>query len=252
MTRLAEYESHYERIAFDRSAEGILTMRVHTDGGPLQWSVSAHTEFGHAFADVAQDFDNRVVILTGTGDAFSGPSGAFGAPDQLGRLTSEEWSPIRTGTHNMLIHGLLRIEVPVIAAVNGPALRHAELPLLSDIVIAADTACFQDTAHFTNNTPPGDGQHVIMPLAMGINRARYYLLTGQSISAEKALEYGLVNEVVPASGVLDRARELATQLLQQPQIVLRNTRLILTQQIKAAMHDYLDYGLHLEGLGVIG
>ena len=72
----------------------------------------------------------------------------------------------------------LNIEVPVISAVNGPAWRHSELPLLADIVLAADTAQFQDSAHFTGGLVPGDGMHIVYPLLLGVNRARYFLLTG--------------------------------------------------------------------------
>lgn len=250
MSDFSNYKSKYSRIHFERGDDGILLMRFHTNGGPLQWSIPAHQEFEDAFAAVADDADNRVVIMTGTGDEFSGPLGAFASSGQLGTVDAVGWDRLRKGGKDLLLH-LLRIEVPVIAAVNGPAVRHAEMPLLSDIVIASETASFQDTAHFVNRTPPGDGQHVIMPLAMGINRARYYLLTGQSVSAAQALQYGLVSEVLPRDRVLDRAYELARMVISQPPIVVRNTRLILTQQIKSAMQDYLEYGLNLEGLGVI-
>ena len=77
---------------------------------------------------------------------------------------------------------LLNIEVPVISAINGPAWRHGEIPLLSDIVLAADTAAFQDSAHFPNGLVPGDGMHIVMPLLLGMNRGRYFLLTGQTLS----------------------------------------------------------------------
>ena len=108
---------------------------------------------------------------------------------------------------------LLDIEVPVIAAVNGPVNIHAEIAVLSDIVLAADHAAFADAPHFPNGLVPGDGVHVIWPYLLGRNRGRYFLLTGQRLSAQEALQLGVVSEVMPASRLLPRARELARQIL---------------------------------------
>jgi enoyl-CoA hydratase/carnithine racemase len=144
---------------------------------------------------------------------------------------------------------LLDIEVPMISAVNGPALRHSELPLLCDIVIAAEEASFQDSGHFINGLVPGDGMHAVYPLLLGLNRGRYFLLTGQTIGAREALGLGLVSEVLPQRDLLPRAWALAEQLAQQSDLVLRYTRVAMTQWVKRLMHDVLGYGLALEGLG---
>jgi enoyl-CoA hydratase/carnithine racemase len=143
---------------------------------------------------------------------------------------------------------LLDIEVPMIAAVNGPALRHSELPLLCDIVLASETAEFQDSAHFPTGLVPGDGMHIIYPLLLGPNRGRYFLLTGQTLSARQAYELGLVGEVLPKDRVLARAWELAEQLAKQPLLTLRYARVALTMDLKRRLQDLLGYGLALEGL----
>ena len=178
MASLDQYSDKYDNIRFERR-DGILQMTFHTGGGPLQWGGGPHEEFPRAFADVGSDRENRVIIVTGTGDVFSGPQGtAAGAPKRPPR----EWD--RTYWEGKkLLGNLLDIEVPMIAAVNGPALRHSEIPLLCDIVLASETAAFQDSGHFMSNLVPGDGVHVVYPMLLGANRGRYFLLTGQSIGA---------------------------------------------------------------------
>ena len=244
MVALEQYADQYNNIRFERR-NGILQMTFHTNGGPLQWGSGPHEEFPRAFADIGSDLDNRVIIVTGTGDAFSGPQGtAAGAP----KRTPQEWDKTYW-EGKKLLSNLLDIEVPMIAAVNGPALRHSEIPLLCDIVLAADNAAFQDSGHFMSNLVPGDGVHVVYPMLLGANRGRYFLLTGQSIGAEEALGLGLVSEVLSPDALLPRAWELAEQVAQKSDLVLRYTRVATTQYIKRLMQDLLGYGLALEGLG---
>jgi len=240
------YKDRYETISMSRE-NGILEMRFHSDGGPLQWSLKAHNEFESAFLEVGRDRDNDVVILTGTGDIFCGPAIEPGKHPNRNVMTPETYDPIFWESKQLLPH-LLAIEAPVIAAINGPAVRHAEIPLISDIVLASDTTYFQDTAHFPGGMVPGDGMHIVMPLLMGANRGRYFLLTGQKIDALEAQRIGLVNEVLPVDKLLDRARELAQQMLLQPRLVRRYTRIVMTEDLRSRMHGLLAYGLALEGM----
>lgn len=245
MAKFAEYAETYQTIKMERR-DGILQMTLHTNGGSLQWGLLPHEEFPRAFRDVGGDPENKVVILTGTGEMFSGPrptttTGMRSTPGQWDKVYWE-------GKH--LLMGLLDIEVPMISAINGPALRHSEIPLLCDIVLASDDVEFQDSAHFMSGMVPGDGVHIIYPLLLGMNRGRYFLLTGQTLNAQKALELGLVAEVLPRDRLLPRAWELAEDLAQKPPLLLRYTRVLLTQELKRQMHGLLGYGLALEGMAV--
>jgi enoyl-CoA hydratase/carnithine racemase len=246
MAQLEEYANKYQDIRMERR-NGILQVTFQTKGGPLQWNESAHREFGYAFTDIGSDPDNKVVIMTGTGDAFCAEID-FPSFGNIG--TPRGWDKIYWEGKRLLMN-LLDIEVPMIAAVNGPALIHAEIAVLCDIVLAADTAAFQDAPHFKNGVVPGDGVHVIWPLLLGTNRGRYFLLTGQKLSAQEALNLGVANEVVPRDQLLSRAWELAEQLVKQPPLTLRYSRVVLTLQLKRLMQEILGYGLALEGMGAM-
>ena len=243
MAKFDEYANKYQTIRMERR-NGILQITLHTDGGSLRWGLLPHRELPQAFADIGSDPENKVIIMTGIGDEFSGPRPAGNyRPGGSPRV----WDTIYwEGKH--LLQNLLDIEVPMISAVNGPALRHSELPLLCDIVLASETVEFQDSAHFPTGLVPGDGMHLIYPLLLGPNRGRYFLLTGQILSARQAHELGLVGEVLPKDRVLARAWELAEQLAQQPVLTLRYARVALTLDLKRRLQDLLGYGLALEGL----
>ena len=109
------------------------------------------------------------------------------------KMDPHTWDGTFTNAKTMLVN-LLNIEAPVIAAVNGPVNIHADLAVLSDIVIAAEHASFQDAPHFPNGLVFGDGCHIVWPHLLGANRGKYFLLTGQKLSAKQALDLGVVNE----------------------------------------------------------
>jgi enoyl-CoA hydratase/carnithine racemase len=249
MSRFENYATKYSCIHMRRE-NGILEVRFHTDGGSLRWGLVPHGELPDAFADIARDRDNRVVILTGTGDEFSGVRATQGTRSLAAGTTAAQFDRVHWEGRALLMN-LLSIEVPVIAAINGPAWRHGEIPLLSDIVLASDTAAFQDSAHFMSGLVPGDGMHIVMPMLMGMNRGRYFLLTGQTLSAQEAKDLGLVAEILPPDKVLARAWELAEGLTQRPTLLLRYTRLMFSEYIRKRMQDLLGYGLAMEGLALM-
>lgn len=245
-THFDDYRDRYKTITMRRE-DGILQMTLGTDGGPLRWGRLPHAELEEAFLNIGRDRENQVIILTGTGDEFSGPVAEANSNRAYHHQSPDEWGELGWES-NRLLSNMLAIDVPMIGAVNGPAARHAELPVMCDIVLAAENASFQDSAHFAGGLVPGDGVHVVFPMAMGLNRGRYFLLTGQVLGATEALLAGLVNEVLPRDKLLPRAWELARIILRQPELNRRYSRILLTEQLRRRMNELLPYGLALEGL----
>jgi enoyl-CoA hydratase/carnithine racemase len=101
-------------------------------------------------------------------------------------------------------------------------------------------------AHFPRNLSPGDGVQNIWPMVLGRNRFRYAQLTCQKVTAQMALEWGAVNEVLPPDKLLDRAWELAHYLVRYSPIVLRHTRETFVRPFKRAAVEDLGYGQYME------
>ncbi len=249
--KFSDYANRYDTIVFTRSDDGVLEMRIHTRGGEALWGVTQrtlHNELGLAFADIALDPENKVLLLTGTGDNFlSGQDPEERAPeDSLATM----WDRIY-GEGVRLLDNLLAIPVPVIAAVNGPALIHAELAVLSDIVLAADHAEFADLVHFPGGAVPGDGVHIVWPMLLGPNRGRAFLLTGERLSAQEAQRLGVVHQVLSAAELMPRARALAAQLATKPARLLRHTRTVLVRDLRRRLREDLELGLAIEAMAML-
>jgi enoyl-CoA hydratase/carnithine racemase len=242
--RLEAYQEKYRHASMVRR-DGILEVTLHSDGGGLVWGGRPHAELGYLFEDIGRDPDNKAIILTGAGGEFIAREDLAG-----GEMTPRMWQRVHADGKR-LIMSHLDIEVPMIAAVNGAALVHAELALLCDIVLASETAVFADAPHYPMGLVPGDGVQVVWPMLLGMNRARYFLLMGQEIEAERALELGVVNEVLAPDRLLERAWEVAQHLTARPPATVRATRTALVHQIRKAMHDNLGYGLMLEGVAAV-
>jgi len=239
--KFADYATKYKNVAMERR-DGILQIKLHTDGKSLVWTLDVHDSLPYLFTEIASDRENKVVILTGAGDAFC---------NELDHSTfnsrnPEQWDNVWFEGQRLL-NNLLAINVPVISAVNGPALFHAEIPVMSDVVLASETAVFKDP-HFEVGNVPGDGCTVVWTHVLGPNRGRFFLLTGQELDAATALDYGVVNEVLAPRDLLPRAWELAEKFAAKPFLVRRYTREILTQEYKRLMHAGVGAGLSLQGL----
>jgi enoyl-CoA hydratase/carnithine racemase len=250
--KLSDYGDKYRGIRFSRSDDGVLEMVLHTRGGPALWGSSPeslHGELGHAFVDVARDPETRVIVLTGTGDSFIA---GFDPTASYPEASIAEMWPRIYNEGLALLENLLAIPVPMVAAVNGPALIHAELAVLCDIVLAASHAEFADLAHIpSGGAIPGDGVHTVWPMLLGPNRGRYFLLTGERIGAAEARAIGVVGEVLEPDALLPRAHEHAARLAKLPMAMLRYTRTLLVRDLRRRVFDELPSGLAHEALATL-
>ncbi|MBL6937289.1 MAG: crotonase/enoyl-CoA hydratase family protein [Alphaproteobacteria bacterium] len=187
--------------------------------------------FADACAAINADRTVRCAILTGAGTAFSAGgnvkamrerSGTFAGP---GVHIRERY---RTGIHR-IVKSLWNLEVPLIAAVNGPAIGLGnDVACLADMRIAADTAVFGAT-FLKIGLVPGDGGSWILPRTIGHARAAELFFTGDTIDAQTAQSWGLVSRVVPAADLMKEANALAAKISRQPPDVLRMTKRMMRE-----------------------
>jgi enoyl-CoA hydratase/carnithine racemase len=145
-----------------------------------------------------------------------------------------------------IIWNLLDVELPIVAAINGPAVGlGATLALLCDSIVIAQSATIADP-HVRVGIVAGDGGAAAWPLAMGPARAKRYLLTGDALTAEEAEQMGLVSDVVEDAGLQHEALALAKRLAAGAPLAIRYTKLAVNQLVKQAMATAFDYSTALE------
>src|SRR5271154_6422391 len=133
MSNLKDYGDKYANVRMRRE-DGVLEVTLHRDGGPLVWGPDIHRDLPHVWDDIGADPQTKVVILTNAG-------GEFCTTHDVEPLNSETFSDAFyriCWEGKRILQNLLEIEVPMIAAIDGPACIHSEIPLLCDIVLASD------------------------------------------------------------------------------------------------------------------
>src|SRR3989442_3008516 len=238
-----DYFAAYRSLKLTRDADGVLVVEFHSKGGPFIFTAQDHTEFVDAFYRIAQDRENKIVILTGASGEFIADIdfASFGNVTEPG-----VWSQVHDEGVQVL-ENIANIRVPVIAAIEGRAHVHSDYALLASVIVAADGATFQDVAHFSAGVAPGDGIFTTWSYRAGAGRAEAFLLNPQPLPARTAYEWGVVAEVGPSRKAISRARQLAELYLKAPEVTRRNTRVHFIQPLKERIVREVGYGLSLEG-----
>jgi enoyl-CoA hydratase len=206
-------------------------------------SEALHTALAGVWDRLAADEAVRAVVLTGRGRAFSA-GGDFHVMTRVQRdaaFREQNIAEART-----IITGMVRCPVPVIAAVNGPAVGlGCSLALLSDLVLMSERAYLADP-HVQVGLAAGDGGALVLPLITGPARAKELLFLGDRVSGPEAVRLGLANRVVPGDKLLDEAMDLARRLAALPAGALRGTKRAVNLHLEQAMAAVMEPALAAE------
>jgi len=210
-------------------------------------NAALHHEFEQIWLELAEDRDVNAILLTGAGKAFS-VGGDITNSDKPTKNKGRGGRRIVMADGRRVIENMLDVEQPIVAAINGDALGFAaNVALLCDITVAAETAKLADT-HVALGAVAGDGGAVIWPLLIGPNRAKEYLMLGDSMTGADAARIGLVNYAVPTEQVLPKAREFAQRLADGPTWAIRWSKLAVNKWLKQQANLIMDTGLAYEAL----
>ena len=180
-----DYLAAYRSLKLTRDADGVLVVEFHTKGGPFKFTAQDHTEFVDAFYRIAQDRENKIVILTGAGGEFI-PEIDFSS---FGNVADPSvWSQVHDEGVQIL-ENIANIRVPVIAAVEGRAHVHSEYALLANVIVAGEGATFHDVPHFAGGIVPGDGIFTTWSYRAGAGRAEAFPLNPQPLKAAAERAY---------------------------------------------------------------
>jgi enoyl-CoA hydratase/carnithine racemase len=206
--------------------------------------------FEDAASRINADREVRCAILTGAGKAFSAGGNLKAMREQTGPFAGPGVrirEGYRSGIHRM-VRSLWSIEVPLIAAVNGPAIGLGnDVACLADLRLAADSAVF-GASFLKMGLVPGDGGAWILPRLIGQARAAELFFTGDTIDAATAREWGLVSKVVPAAELMNEARALAERICRQPPDVLRLTKRLMRDSERASFETMMEMSAAFQSL----
>ncbi|MDQ4420331.1 enoyl-CoA hydratase/isomerase family protein [Sphingobium sp. DEHP117] len=232
----------FETIALKRR-DRVLTITLNRPDVMNAFDKMMHDELPEALVFARDDRASDVLVLTGSGKAFS-------AGGDLAHIADNAAHPEKfdheIAMARRIVMTLLETEKPVICQLNGHAVGlGATIALLCDIVYAAERAKIGDP-HVAIGLAAGDGGALVWPARVGLTRAKEFLLTGELLTAGEAASIGLINRTFAAEDLDAAVEALSAKLLSMPQIALRKTKALLNLETLRAADGILDVGLEWE------
>ena len=234
-------QASYETIRIEKRTSGVTLATLNRPERLNAVDGRMHYELTTLWVDANADPEVKALVVTGEGRSFCS-GGDFG-PD---RKPGPGGPGATMREARQIVDNLLDCEKPVISAVRGYAMGlGATIALLCDVVVAGRGAVFADT-HVRMGIGAGDGGQVIWPLLMGVNRAKYFLMTGERLKADDAYALGLVNVVVEDDRVPAKASEIAERLASGPSLAISASKVPINKYIKMVSNLVLPLSLAME------
>ena len=240
--KFEEYQKQFAKHLIMKRKNGIIEVRMHTDGGPLKWCPQVHHMLLEAWAVIGSDPENEVMILTAT------------EPYWIGEFDHEAFKQWDTATDpDVRYNGIYRplksvenliwgIDIPTISVIPGTGSVHFNFAVLCDITLCAPDFVIRED-HFRMGMVPGDSMSLLLQNLIGIKRATHCMYLGENIDAQTAKDLGIVNEIHPKDKLMARAWEIAEEIMKQPRAVRRLTHQLAVRPWKRALTD--DFQIHL-------
>ena len=240
--------SSYKELKFRRLEPGILEIVMGEEGKLAVATARAHAELARVWLDVDRDPETRIAIIRGAGKGFSA-GGDMAMVEEMTKdfdARARVWREARD-----LVYNMINCSKVIVSAIHGPAVGAGlAVALMADISIAAKNARLID-GHTRLGVAAGDHAAIIWPLLCGMAKAKYYLLTCDTISGEEAERIGLVSLSVDEQQLQEKALEVARKLAAGPQTAIRWTKYSLNNWLRMAGPSF-DASLAMEMMGFTG
>jgi enoyl-CoA hydratase len=238
-------QENYETMKIERREHGIAVVTLNRPERLNAVNGRMHAELARFSRDFADDRELRVLVLTGAGRAFCA-GGDFSPGDAIG--SNPEGPNMWTEARQIVDH-ILECEKPLISAVNGFAMGlGANVALLCDVVVAGPSAVFADT-HVNMGIGAGDGGQLIWPFLIGVNKAKWFLMTGDRLKGKEAFDIGLVNFYVDDNAqLMPKALELAKRLAEGAPRAIAASKIAVNAYLRAVSSMIMPMCLGAESL----
>ncbi len=237
----------YELILYEVS-DAVLTLTLNRPDKLNAFTDTMLDELSFALRQAESDTSVRAVILTGAGRGFC-PGQDLGSAVEHGAGSDDfSYSQHLHAHYDPLILGMRAFPKPIVAAINGVAAGAGmSLALACDYRVAADHATFIQ-AFVKIGLVPDSGSTWMLPRAIGMTRALDMMLTGRRVNAQEALEWGIVNDVVPADDLMDTVHKLAAEFSTAPTKAIGFIKQALDYAATSTLQDALDKEAELQDL----